>query len=155
MTFHETGNLFRAFFGRKISVWEFMSVLTHMYNGSVYALLLLQSICSLLLCLIDPTKELFHFSPEGLVYSLAVFTYSFFFLFYYADWVDNGIRFSIRSLPVTIAAYVINIFIGFISQIYGLIHCRDQQHWAKTEHGIDAHAVHESHGTAQLRRKAA
>lgn len=154
VTFHETGNLFRAFFGGKISVWEFMSLLTHMYNGAVYVLILFQSLCSALLALIDPTKELFSFSVEGLIYSIALFTYSFFFLFYYADRVDNGIRFSIRTLPVTIGAYVINIYIGFISQVYGLIHCRDQAHWAKTEHAIDVHAIHENH-PAQLRRKAA
>ena len=153
VTFHETRNLFRAAFNGQIRFGEFLSVFTHMYNCAVYPLVLFQSVCSTALCLIDPTKSFFNFSWESLVFSLSVFTYSFFFLFYYAERVDNNIRFSLRSLPVTVAAYLINILVGFISQIYGLIHWKDQGHWSKTEHiGIQT-STEMPH--AQLRRKAA
>lgn len=156
VTFHETGNLFRAFFGGKISVWEFMSVLTHMYNGSAYVLVLIQVLCSSVVSLMDPSRDLFRFDLGTLLYSIGVLTYSFFFLFYYAERVDNGIRFSLKSLPTTIAAYVINIGVGFISQVYGLIRCGDQLHWAKTEHAIGAEEEQIRRcQSGQLSRKAA
>ena len=154
VTFHETGNLFRSFFGGKVSVWEFLSVLTHMYNGSMYVLAIIQGLCQLLLCLIDPSRELFHFSWAGLTYSALLFTYGFFFLFYYADGVDNRIRFSARTLPVMVGSYLINIVIGLASQVYGLLHWRDQAHWAKTEHGISGKAA-ETRNTGALQRKVA
>ncbi len=140
VTFHETGNLFRAFFAGKISVWEFLSVFTHMYNGAVYVLLTAQLLCNGLLYLMG-NRDIFRFDLGSTVLSILILTYSFFYLFYYAEWADNGIRFSLRSLPVTVASYLINIVVGFISQWYGLLRCGDQLHWAKTEHRIDAEDV--------------
>ena len=154
VTFHETGNLFRAFFGGKVSVWEFMSVFTHMYNGSMYALAAVQGLCTALLCLIDPGRKLFNFSWSSIGLSAAILTYGFFFLFYYADRVDNKVRFSLKSLPVMIASYILNVPICMISQIYGLIRCGDQHHWAKTEHAIVAQMAENRQHTA-LRKKAA
>ena len=141
VTFHETRNLLRSFRLGRISVWEFMSVLTHMYSGSVYVILLLQTFFSGLISLIDPTRPMFHMSLGQIIYGVLFFTYGFFFLFYYADYRDNNIRFSLKSIPVTVAAYVINLYVGFVSQVYGLIKYRDQAHWAKTEHAIGATAV--------------
>ena len=154
VTFHETGNLFRAFFRKEIPFKEFLSILTHMYNGAVYALVLLQMFCNAIVSLIDPSKPFFNFSLESLLFSLAIFSYSFFYLFYYAERVDNGIRFSLKSLPVTAAAYLINILVGCISQMYGLFHWKDQEHWAKTEH-VGIQTPREKHQHPQLQRNAA
>ena len=41
-----------------------------------------------------------------------------------------------------------------LNEIVGLIRCKDQQHWVKTEHAIGAAAAQENQ-PAQLRRKAA
>ncbi len=155
VTFHETGNLFRAFFGRKITVWEFMSVLTHMYNGAVYVLVLIQALCSGLLCLLDPGRQLISLSLGQLLGSAAMVTYSFFVLFYYADAVDNGVRFSLKTVPTTLAAYSINLVIGFFSQIYGLIRYRHQKHWAKTEHVMTAQSNSARPQPVHLQQKAA
>ncbi len=153
VTFHQTRNLFRAAFAGKISVWEFMSVLTNMYIGGVYVFALLQSVLTGLLCLVDPTRKFFTFSPAQLIFGVAFFTYGFLYLFCYADRMDNGIRFSWKSLPVTLGAYVLNLYVGFVSQVYGLIRYRDQHHWAKTEHGL--HAQNDHQQAQQLRHKAA
>ncbi len=121
-------------------MWEFLSVFTHMYNGAVYVLLTAQLLCNGLLYLMG-NRDIFRFDLGSTVLSILILTYSFFYLFYYAEWADNGIRFSLRSLPVTVASYLINIVVGFISQWYGLLRCGDQLHWAKTEHRIDAEDV--------------
>ena len=141
VTLHETGNLLRSIRYGRVSIWEFMSVLTHMYSGSVYVILLLQTFLSGLISLIDPSRPMFTMSLGQIIYGVLFFTYGFFFLFYYADYRDNGIRFSLKSIPVTVAAYIINLYVGFVSQVYGLIKYRDQAHWAKTEHAIGATAV--------------
>ena len=153
VTFHQTGNLFRAAFAGKISVWEFMSVLTNMYTGGVYVFALLQSMMTALLCMVDPARKFFSFSPWHLLFGLLFFAYGFLYLFYHADRLDNGIRFSWKTIPVTLCAYVLNLYVGFISQVYGLIRYRDQHHWAKTEHGL--HAQTERQQSAQLQHKAA
>ena len=155
VTLHETRNLLRAICLGRISIWEFMSVLTHMYSGSVYVILLLQTFLSGLLSLIDPTRPMFTMSLGQIIYGVLFFTYGFFFLFYYADYRDNGIRFSLKSIPVTVAAYIINLYVGFVSQVYGLIKYRDQAHWAKTEHAIGATAVQTQAARQKLQHKAA
>ena len=53
-----------------------------------------------------------------------------------------------------VGSYLINIVIGLASQVYGLLHWRDQAHWAKTEHGIAGKAA-ETRNTGALQRKAA
>ena len=155
VTLHETGNLFRALFGRRISIWEFMSLLTHMYTGAVYVLVLLQMVCSGLLRLMTPGMETGSTSVAGVIYSVVIFTYSFFFLFYYADRKDNGIPFRVKTLPIMIGSYVMNLVIGFVSQIVGLLRWQDQAHWAKTEHAIRAQGTQTMPQTAALRQKAA
>ena len=139
----------------RVSIWEFMSVLTHMYSGSVYVILILQTLLSGLLSLVDPGRPMFTMSLGQIIYGVLFFTYGFFFLFYYADYRDNGIRFSLKTLPVTVAAYVINLYVGFVSQVYGLIKYRDQAHWAKTEHGGIGAAAVQARKTSALQRKVA
>ena len=155
VTFHETGNLLRSLRDGRVSIWEFMSVLTHMYSGSVYVILILQTLLSGLLSLVDPGRPMFTMSLGQIIYGVLFFTYGFFFLFYYADYRDNGIRFSLKTLPVTVAAYIINLYVGFVSQVYGLIKYRDQAHWAKTEHGGIGAATVQARKTSQLQRKVA
>ena len=59
-----------------------------------------------------------------------------------------------KTLPVMVASYLINIVIGLCSQIYGLLHWKDQAHWAKTEHGIAGKPAEVSQASA-LQRKVA
>jgi hypothetical protein len=40
-------------------------------------------------------------------------------------------------------------------QIGGLIKCRDQQHWVKTDHRIAARSIPAAERSARLRRKTA
>ena len=138
---HNTGRLFRETFSGRIGFGEFFSLLTYMYSLSVYLLVLVQAVASLGLYLITPDYQLFDFSISGLMGLLAgvaLFTYSFVFLFYVADWMDNRIPFKVKTLPVMVASFVANMIVGFFNQIVGLMRCRDQMHWVKTDHRISA-----------------
>ena len=65
-----------------------------------------------------------------------LFAYSYLFLFYVADWQDNKIPFSLRTLPIMIGSSVVNLVISCFNQIVGLIRCGDQNTWVKTEHTL-------------------
>ena len=138
---HNTGKLFRALFARRIGLGEFFSLLTYMYSISAYVLALLQLVVSVGLWALTPGAALLKSDLGGLLMGAALFTYSYFFLFYMADWMDNGIRFSWRTIPVMVAGFFANMIVGAFNQVVGLARCRDQQHWVKTEHAIGAQAV--------------
>ena len=150
-----TGKLFWALKNGTIGFGEFMSLLTYMYSLSVYVVTILQLVASLGLAALTPGKPLMNFSLEGLAWGALLFTYSYLFLFYLADWMDNGIRFSVKTLPVMFAGFVANMIVGAFNQVVGLIRCGDQQHWAKTEHAIGAAQTLAGANTIQLPSKAA
>ena len=76
-------------------------------------------------------------TPVGVqVVGVLIFLYSYFGLFYLADWVDNGIRFKWSTLPVMLVSFVASMIIGAISQIVGLLRYRQQHTWVKTEHKL-------------------
>lgn len=68
---------------------------------------------------------------------LGIFVYSYFMLFYVADYMDNGISFRLRTVPLMIWSVMVNTVIAALSQLIGLAKRRQQQHWVKTEHSID------------------
>ena len=88
----------------------------------------------------------FHYQADpptlsSLLSGLAIFAYSYFMLFYLADWMDNGIRFHIRTLPLMIWSVIVNTVIAALSQLAGLWKHRQQQHWVKTEHSIQRNSA--------------
>ena len=133
-----TGKLFRAFASGAIGLGEFLSLLTYMYSISVYVLTALQLLSGLALALLTPGTPIVSFSLESLLWGALLFGYSYLLLFYVADWLDNRIPFSLKTIPVMFAGFAANMVVGVFNQVVGLIRCRDQQHWAKTEHAIGA-----------------
>ena len=134
---HNTGNLFRAWFSGKIGFGEFLSLLTYMYSISAYVLALVQGIAGLLLFLLFGGKNpAMSVTWQSLLLGSAIFSYSYLLLFYLADWTDNHITFSIRTIPVMVGGFFANLIVGAFNQIVGLLRCGDQQHWVKTEHRI-------------------
>ena len=138
VTLHNSGKLVRALFAGKISIWEFLSLGTYMYSVAVMVAALLQLLFTVVLSLGFSGQPLFSISYQGLLMSVLTVSYSYCFLFYYADWKDNGIRFSLKTIPMMVAAFFATAIITFFNQVFGLIRCRDQQHWVKTEHCIHA-----------------
>jgi cellulose synthase/poly-beta-1,6-N-acetylglucosamine synthase-like glycosyltransferase len=143
---NNTGRLFRMLFQGRINAGEFLSLLTYMYSLAAYLLILIQTAATVILWAITPGMALFSFSLTSLLSGAALFMYSYLFLFYLADWMDNRIHFSIRTIPVMIGGFFANTIVGFFNQLVGLIKYRDQQHWVKTEHAIQADTLqHREH----------
>ena len=96
---------------------------------------------SIALALMSPEEPMFTFSLDTTLFGLGLFVYSYMFLFYYADRKDNNIRFSLRTLPVMFGGFAASSVVGVFNQVVGLLRWRDQLHWVKTEHAIDADDV--------------
>ena len=155
VTFRNTGKVFSSFFTGRISLGEFLSLLTYMYSVAVVPLSIIQGVCTLGSWLINPVKPLIDFSVSGVLIGTGVLAYSYFFLFYLADWMDNHIAFSFRTIPLMIGGFVANAIVGAFMQLGGLIRFRDQQHWVKTDHAITAKTVTTRECSPKLQRKAA
>ena len=138
VTLHNTGKLFRALFSGRISLWEFLSLGTYMYSVAATVAALLQLLINAVLFFAFSGKPFFDISLSGTLLGVLILSYSYFFLFYYADWIDNRIRFGFRTIPMMIGGFFANAVVGFFNQVFGLIRCGDQQHWVKTEHCIHA-----------------
>ena len=150
-----TGKLFRSFMGGKIRVGEFLSLLTYMYSVSTIVLSLIQAAATIALWAMEPSRPLLDFSVSGVALGAALFAYSYFFLFYLADWVDNHIAFSLKTIPLMIGGFFANLIVSVFNQLGGLARYRDQQHWVKTDHAIAAHTAEARQQAVSLRRKAA
>ena len=155
VTLRNTGKVFRSLKEGKISFGEFLSLMTYMYSVAAVPLSLIQGAAALGSKLIGPPAPLVDISLNSVLLGAAVLGYSYFFLFYLADWMDNRIRFDIRTIPLMIGGFVANAIVGAFMQIGGLIKCRDQQHWVKTDHRIAARTVSSRECSPRMRRKAA
>ena len=131
-----TGKLFRQLFTGKLRFGEFVSVFLYMYSLSTYLVTIVMLLCTLLLMLPGFNYAAQNTSALSQVLGVLIFLYSYFGLFYMADWMDNGIRFQWRTLPMMLVSFVANMAVGAISQVVGLCLWRHQQHWVKTEHKI-------------------
>ena len=114
-----TGKVFSALFAKRISLGEALSLLTYMYSLSTYLIALIQLVISLILMLPG-----FHYQAapptlSSLLSGLAIFAYSYFMLFYLADWMDNGIRFHLRTLPLMIWSVIVNTVIAALEPVGG------------------------------------
>ena len=131
-----TGKLFRQLFTGKLRLGEFISVFLYMYSLSTYLVTIVLLLCTLLLMLPGFHHAAQNTSALSQVLGVLIFLYSYFGLFYLSDWMDNGIRFQWRTLPMMLVSFVANMAVGAISQVVGLCLWRHQQHWVKTEHKI-------------------
>lgn len=137
VAFHNTGRVFRNLFSRKLPLKEAISLLTYMYSVSTYLLVFLKMIADGILYLADTPMKQMDTSLVGNLCAIAFFCYSFLFLFYLADRMDNGIGFSAKTLPIMIGSFFASLVVGVLHQLVGLIRCGDQQHWVKTEHCLE------------------
>ena len=68
--------------------------------------------------------------------SILLFFYSFVFLFYLADWMDNRCRIEWKKfVPMLISVFLNTVLAGW-AQVVGLFKHRQQNQWVKTEHTI-------------------
>lgn len=132
-----TGKVFKGLFTGKIGLGEALSLITYMYSLSTYLIALIQLAISLVLLLPGFVYEPGEVTLVSYLGGLGIFVYSYFMLFYVADYMDNGISFRLRTVPLMIWSVMVNTVIAALSQLIGLAKRRQQQHWVKTEHSID------------------
>ena len=141
---HNMGKLWRAFFRREIRMAEFLSILTHMCNITAYPCLILQGLIALATLLIGGKPPVLEVSLHSALFTVLMFIYSYYFLFFYADWTDNGLPFTLKRLVITVGGFFLNMIACFCNQTVGLIRCRDQANWVKTEHRIGVRNLRET-----------
>ena len=69
--------------------------------------------------------------------SIGIFVYSLIGLFYTADYHDNSIRPSVRTLPLMLVSTALNLLLAMLAQFIGLLLHRRQNQWVKTEHSLN------------------
>lgn len=136
-----TGKVFSGLFTGKLSAGEALSLLTYMYSLSTYLIALIQLAISLILLLPGFSYQVDAPTLNSLLGGLAIFAYSYFMLFYLADWMDNGIKFNLRTILPLIWSVIVNTVIAACSQLAGLWKHRQQHDWVKTEHSIQRSSV--------------
>ena len=155
VNFKNTGAVLKGFLAGRLRLGEFLSLLTYMYSVAAFPLSLLQAAATLGLWFLRPHRPLLSFSVGGVLLGVIILAYSYFFLFYLADWMDNRIPFRLKTLPLMMGGFVANAVVGAFMQLGGLLRCGDQQHWAKTDHGISARSVSARECAPRLKQKVA
>ncbi len=141
--FHNIIPSFRSLIQGRIGFGEFLSVFTYLFSLSSYVVAALQLLITLILFIpgFHQKPILFGIDLQAAVIGILIFCYSYLALFYLADRMDNGIRFSFRTMPMMVASFFANLIISLFNQIVGLIRFRHQQQWVKTEHSVTRESV--------------
>ena len=136
--FRNIGPSFKALLSGKISFWEFLSVFSYLFSLSGYVVAMLQVIVTLLMYIPEfgVKPAMFGIDVGNAIPGILLFAYSYLALFYVADRMDNGIRFDIRTLPMMVSSFFVNLIVSAFNQIVGLLRCANQQQWVKTEHKV-------------------
>lgn len=146
VTFRNTKRLFQALFRKELPLREGVSLLSFMYSPLSYFVVIYQFLGEIILRLMGPgtppdvapkaVEKLAQSGSLTTVIGLILFLYSFFFLFYMADWMDNGRRFSLKTLPMMLISFLTNMVLSTVAQIVGVFRYKQQNQWVKTEHFI-------------------
>ena len=141
VTFKNTPKLLRAFKDRRISFKEFLSTFLYMYSLTPHVILALNLVFTIVLSALEWRGIVAASSAMGIdfnVTGIVLFFYSFILLFYIGDYMDNGIRFHLRSFIPMLISVLFNSLLASLAQIIGLFKYKQQDSWVKTEHSINA-----------------
>ncbi len=144
--FKNTRRIFRALRQKKIGFGEFLSTFLYVYSLTPFVVVLIQMLLSLVLqvsiwtgIMPQPETAITFWDWFTVNYpSLLLFLYSFIFLFYVADWLDNRERFRPMTLVNNVVSLLMNTIVVAGAQIWGLFRFRHQNVWVKTTHRINA-----------------
>lgn len=141
VAFKNTGKLIRALFHKRIGFGEFLSTFLYLYSLTPFVILVVQAVLSAVMLLFTGLPQIQLPSPAAWLRmngaGIALFCYSFVFLFYMGEWLDNRIPFSAKLLPKLLASMLVNTVVAGWAQVVGLVKHRKQNEWVKTEHSIN------------------
>ena len=142
--FRNLGPLFKRLFTGKIPLGEFFSMLVQMLFPATFlfsfingVLVAVQTVLSYLATKAIPNYPTADFNLVSSLISLALLVYTLMVQWYWSDWVDNRIKPSIRALPYALLCTALNTPVVILAQFIGLLKCRQQTVWVKTEHKIN------------------
>lgn len=146
VAFKNTGRLFKALFKKQIKFREFFSTFLYMYSLTPYVILVLQLVLGIVMEVFKwvglITVAPVHASLISWLAlnwpSIVLFFYSFIFLFYVGDYLDNHNRVDLRTLFPMLWSLLLNTMVAGWAQVVGLFKHRQQNNWVKTEHSISA-----------------
>ena len=150
VTLRNTKRLFKAVWKKQMTFKEGVSLFTYMYSlasslivvGQMVAGWLLKWVNSMIKsdeamdAVAQTTAQLADGGWISTAISIALFSYSFFLLFYVADWMDNRVALDVRTVPKMLLSFLVNMALATCSQLVGLVRFRHQNNWVKTEHKI-------------------
>ncbi len=158
VTFKNTKKLFKAMASKKVSIREGISVLTFMYTPISYFVAIFQVLAQVFLGItaapvakevVPVAKRVMEAGQQGgwalTIISAVIFVYSYFFLFYMADYMDNGMKPKLKTFPYMIGSFLTNIVLATVAQIEGIFKYKNQNTWVKTEHFITSGEEGETH----------
>ena len=145
VAFKNTGRLFQALVKRRISFGEFFSTFLYLYSLTPFVILVLELVMGAVEFLLKHFGLVETVGKSASVNSwltvnlpgVLIFCYSFLFLFYMAEWLDNRIRPNWKELPALLVSLVINTVVTGWAQVVGLFKHKQQSNWVKTEHRIN------------------
>ena len=143
VAFKNTVPVIRSLFQRKISLWEFISMIIQLYFPATYIFATLNVIVVTIYNIMLSNHSTINPSVDAMVISLDPNTFAYLLFFYtliiqfaYGDWVDNKQYRNILNLPLVLVSFAINTAIAGLAQIIGLFKYRQQGVWDKTEHSL-------------------
>ncbi len=157
VTLRNTRKVFKALKQKHISGKEAISILTYMYSLTANVVVVFQLLVSIVFWAMDLIAAAGQQTGAALAQavssvgiaadaaqggwvstaiSMLLLFYSFFLLFYTADWMDNKLSMRIRTIPLMAVSFLVNVVLATCSQIVGLFRYRRQSQWVKTEHKI-------------------
>ncbi|MEG0995552.1 MAG: glycosyltransferase family 2 protein [Clostridia bacterium] len=144
VAFKNTGRLFRALAHGKIRFKEFLSTFLYMYSLTPYVILLFELLLGVLMQVLQWTNVIPDVPAAASMGSwltinwpsIGLFFYSFIFLFYVADAMDNQNRASFKTFFPMLLSVLLNTVLAGFAQVVGLVKHRHQNTWVKTEHSI-------------------
>ena len=145
VAFKNTGRLFKSLFKGQIKLGEFISTFLYMYSLTPYVVLMIQLVLGVAMealaffkvIAVVPTSAS---AGSWLVLnwpSIALFFYSFIFLFYVGDKMDNHNKVDLKGFFPMLLSVALNTVLAGWAQVAGLFLHRRQHTWVKTEHSIN------------------
>lgn len=144
VAFRNTRRLFAALWHRHIGFGEFFSTFLYLYSLTPAVFLVIQAFLRGLLQVfvwagwISPHAPAAPFGWMILeIPGILLFFYCFIFLFYLAEWMDNHIRFDIKTVLPMLCSLLVNTLVASWAQVVGLAKHRRQSQWVKTDHSMN------------------
>lgn len=145
VAFKNTKRLIGALVRGRISGKEFFSTFLYLYSLTPAVFVLVQTVLNAMLYAFYRAGWIETFKQPAAQFNWVVmnlpgvllFFYCFVFLFYAAEWMDNRIRFDVKTLVPMLVSMLINTVVASWAQVVGLWKHRKQNNWVKTEHSIN------------------